>query len=77
MKALFGEKPLVLDREFSYLELMRNLVEEDIHFVIRLNLGSYPPGRPRTQLLPERFGPARSQVGRLTGIKGSLFARPK
>lgn len=43
IKALLGEKPLVLDREFSYLELMHNLVEESIHFVIRLNLGSRPP----------------------------------
>lgn len=43
IKALLGEKPLVLDREFSYLELMSNLVQEGVHFVIRLNLGSHPP----------------------------------
>jgi hypothetical protein len=43
VKALLGEKPLVLDREFSYLELMTNLVEEGVHFVIRLHLGSHPP----------------------------------
>lgn len=40
---MLGEKPLVLDREFSYLDLLLNLVEEHIHFVIRLNLGSNPP----------------------------------
>ena len=43
MKDLLGERPLVLDREFSYLELLLNLVEEQVNFVIRLNLGSNPP----------------------------------
>lgn len=42
LKDLLGERPLVLDREFSYLELLRNLVIEHIHFVIRLNLGRHP-----------------------------------
>jgi len=40
---MLGERPLVLDREFSYLELLLNLVEEHIHFVIRLNTRSHPP----------------------------------
>lgn len=43
IKELLGDKPLVLDREFSYLELLHNLVAEGVHFVIRLNLGSHPP----------------------------------
>jgi len=43
LKGLIGEKPLVLDREFSYLEFLLNLVAEGVHFVIRLNLGSNPP----------------------------------
>lgn len=43
IKDLLGEKPLVLDREFSYLELLENLTLEHVHFVIRLNLGSHPP----------------------------------
>lgn len=43
LKDLLGERPLVLDREFSYLELLLNLVEEQVNFVIRLNLGSNPP----------------------------------
>ncbi len=30
-------------RGFSYLELLLNLVAEEVHFVIRLNLGSHPP----------------------------------
>ena len=40
---LLGDKPLVLDREFSYLELLMNLINEQLKFVIRLNLGSHPP----------------------------------
>lgn len=43
VKDLLGEKPLVLDREFSYLELLENLRAARINFVIRLNLGSHPP----------------------------------
>lgn len=43
VKALLGNKPLVLDREFSYLELLHYLVAADIRFVIRLRLGSHPP----------------------------------
>jgi hypothetical protein len=43
VKELLGEKPLVFDREFSYLELLEKLATERVHFVIRLNLGSHPP----------------------------------
>lgn len=43
IKDLLGEKPLVLDREFSYLELLENLTVEQVHFVIRLQLGNHPP----------------------------------
>ena len=39
IKELIGDKPLVLDREFSYLELMEVLVIEGINFVIRLKEG--------------------------------------
>lgn len=39
VKALLGDRPLVLDREFSYEELMSILSIEQIQFVIRLNLG--------------------------------------
>lgn len=41
VKELLGEKPLVLDREFSYLELMQALVVEQVHFVIRLKTGAH------------------------------------
>lgn len=43
LKGLIGDKPLIADREFSYLELLEALVTEHIHFVIRLQLGSHPP----------------------------------
>jgi Transposase DDE domain len=43
LKALLGDKPLVLDREFSYLELLEYLVQVSVNFVIRLHLGSHPP----------------------------------
>lgn len=43
VKELLGDRPLVLDREFSYLDLMENLVTEGINFVIRLNLGRKQP----------------------------------
>jgi len=39
LKSLLGERPLVLDREFSYRELLQALVVEHIHFVIRLKVG--------------------------------------
>jgi len=39
VKELLGERPLVLDREFSYEELMEILYIECIQFIIRLNLG--------------------------------------
>jgi hypothetical protein len=39
VKELLGDRPLVLDREFSYEELMEVLLIEHIQFVIRLNLG--------------------------------------
>jgi len=39
VKEVIGDRPLVLDREFSYLELMENLVFEEINFVIRLKIG--------------------------------------
>jgi len=41
VKNLLGDKPLVLDREFSYFELMQALVIEEVNFVIRLKLGAH------------------------------------
>ena len=54
VKELLGEKPLVLDREFSYLELLENMVAEGVNFVIRLKVGPKfcDEGRPASH--PER-----------------------
>jgi hypothetical protein len=41
VKDLLGDKPLILDREFSYLELLQALVLEEVNFVIRLKLGAH------------------------------------
>jgi hypothetical protein len=43
IQQLIGARPIVFDREFSYRELLDSLVDEDIHFVIRLNMGANPP----------------------------------
>jgi hypothetical protein len=40
---MIGSRPIVFDREFSYCLLLKNLVDADVHFVIRLNMGSHPP----------------------------------
>ncbi len=39
VEELLGNRPLVLDREFSYLELLETLVAEGVNFVIRLKVG--------------------------------------
>lgn len=41
VKEPLGEKPLVLDREFSYLALLQALVSEEVNFVIRLKVGAH------------------------------------
>ncbi len=43
IQPLIGTRPIVFDREFSYRELLNSLVEEGVHFVIRLNMGAHPP----------------------------------
>ena len=40
---LVGNRPLVFDREFSYLWLLENFQAENLAFVIRLNQGSKSP----------------------------------
>lgn len=74
IKALLGEKPLVLDREFSYLELLENLNAADINFVIRLNLGSHPPqffdeNKQRVEL---QIDPGETKVYRTLFYKGKV-----
>jgi hypothetical protein len=43
IKELIGDRTLVFDREFSYLDFLIDLYEEQINFVIRLNQGAHPP----------------------------------
>jgi hypothetical protein len=59
VKELLGDRPLVLDREFSYLGLLEKLSYEQVNFVIRLNMGRQPPtftnaegGRVKVVILP-------------------------
>ncbi|OGN93331.1 MAG: hypothetical protein A2Z71_08270 [Chloroflexi bacterium RBG_13_50_21] len=58
VKGLLGDRPLVLDREFSYQELLEILTLEHIQFVIRLNVGKGiriidDEGKPvKLQILP-------------------------
>ena len=40
LKGMIGDKPLVMDREFSYEGFLEYLVGERIRFVIRLNTGN-------------------------------------
>lgn len=42
IQQLIGTRPIVFDREFSSCELLNSLVEEDVHFVIRLKMGAHP-----------------------------------
>jgi hypothetical protein len=43
VKIPLGERSLVLDREFSYGDMLKSLVSEGPKFVIRLNLDSNTP----------------------------------
>lgn len=61
IKSLLGERPLVLDREFSYLELLQNLVVEKIHFVIRLKVGLPQVGISDAQGQALRLAPTYGQ----------------
>jgi hypothetical protein len=42
MRQAIGPRPVVLDREFSYLSLFQSFAAEGMQFVIRLNQGSKP-----------------------------------
>jgi len=43
IQQLIGSRPIVFDREFSYCELLKSLMDSGIHFVIRLNMRANPP----------------------------------
>ena len=69
-----GEKPLVFDREFSYLELLENLAAEQIHFVIRLKLGSHPPRlfNAQGQQVTLTIAQGETEIYRQLSYKGSV-----
>jgi len=74
LKALLGDKPLVLDRDFSYLELLEAFAAVQINFVIRLKLGSHPPqffdeNKQRVELMAE---PGKTVVYRNLFYKGKV-----
>ena len=74
IKDLLGEKPLVLDREFSYLELLENLCAARINFVIRLHLGSHPPQffDENKQRVALQIDPGETVVYRKLWYKGKV-----
>lgn len=74
VKDLLGEKPLVFDREFSYLELLEKLITERVHFVIRLNLGSHPPQliNANHQAITLKIAPGDTEMYRGLFYKGRV-----
>jgi hypothetical protein len=62
IKPLLGERPLVLDREFSYLELLQSLVAEQVHFVICLRVGLPQVSLMDAQGQPIRLVPVSGQT---------------
>ena len=40
---LIGDRPVIFDREFSYLAFFKSLQEAEVRFVIRLKMGTNPP----------------------------------
>jgi hypothetical protein len=74
LKALLGEKPLVLDRDFSYLELLEAFAAAQINFVIRLKLGSHPPQffDENKQRLELSVDPGKTVVYRNLWYKGKV-----
>lgn len=72
VKELLGHRPLVLDREFSYLELLENLVTEGINFVIRLKVGpSFCDGEGKPVTLSIQKGETR--ILNKVFYKGKVF----
>jgi hypothetical protein len=73
VKELLGERPLVLDREFSYLELLENLVLEGVNFVIRLKVGpNFCDGEGKPVVLSVSKGETR--ILNKVFYKGKVFA---
>jgi hypothetical protein len=90
LKPLLGERPLVLDREFSYLELLKALRAEKVHFVVRLRVGPRQVSLLTTQGQPIQLSTPRigtmhlyrqvlykgSVLVNLAGIRLGGFSQP-
>jgi hypothetical protein len=75
VKELLGERPLVLDREFSYLELLQAMVAEQVNFVIRLNQSGAHPPRFTTidgQTVKLHILPGKTEIYHQVFYKGSV-----
>jgi hypothetical protein len=67
-----GERPLVLDREFSYLELLENLAQEGVNFVIRLTVGpKFYDGEGKAVVLS--IQPGETRILNKIFYKGKVF----
>jgi hypothetical protein len=69
---LLGDRPLVLDREFSYLELLEYLAAEGVNFVIRLKVGPNfcdQEGRPVTPSISQ----GETRIFNKVFYKGKVF----
>jgi hypothetical protein len=71
---LIQDRPLVADREFSYEELLRVLVQERMPFVIRLNMGN-TGNKVRLTQTPDRKGQPGQRV-QLTLRQGQMHIWP-
>ena len=69
VKALLGDKPVVLDREFSYHELLAQFMAAQVHFVIRLNLGRHAPIFSDAQGRRVELAVARGQTVSYTDVR--------
>ena len=74
IKDFLGERPLVLDREFSYLSLLENLKAERINDVIRLNKGKQGPkfSDELGQEIKLNVGMGKKMIGRNVSYKGKI-----
>jgi hypothetical protein len=72
VKDILEDKPLALDREFSNLELLLNVIEERVSFVLRLNLGSRPPKfyDQEGQAVALTISPGETVIHNRVGYKG-------
>lgn len=73
LKELLVDRPLVLDREFSYEELLSDMKSEGINFVIRLNVSNKPNiFNEEGEKIPLKLSPGETVVYNGVYYKGKL-----